>query len=268
MKKCYIILFYALFIALSGCSGTGDTSSSGEESKELKTDIPALYSSVTDISVEVFYESGAEPHTGNTQKGMPFWSILEANISELFEGRTSVPNVHVPRTISEMTEISDQKKSSWTAGEIMGLAESNAKEHTSSPYAKYYIFFLNGYLNEDGKNDTTVIGASLSGTPVIVIFEDVVVSTGGNTMLANYVEQATLVHEFGHAMGLVNNGVPLATNHQDLPNGHHCKNENCVMYWLNEGLSDMKEFVQSYMATGSPVMFGSECLKDTAGYKP
>jgi hypothetical protein len=87
-------------------------------------------------------------------------------------------------------------------------------------------------------------------------------------MLANFIEQATLVHEFGHAMGLVNNGVPLTSSHQDTQKGHHCINTNCVMYWQNEGVSDLKEFVQSYMTTGSLVMFGPECLKDASSYRP
>ena len=202
MKKYQIFLLYFFIVIFAGCSGNNETSSSGESNQELITDIPALYSTVTDVNVQVFYEPGAEPYTGTTQNNMPYWNILEANISELFEGRKTIPNVYVPRTINEMTAIPKQNKISWTAVEIMDLAESIATDYSASPEAKFYVFYLNGNLNEDGKNDTTVIGASLSGTPVIIIFKDVVDSTGGSTVLAKYVEQATLVHEFGHALGL------------------------------------------------------------------
>ena len=264
MKKYYILLLYILISILAGCSGSNETSSS----QELKTVIPELYSTVTDVNVQVFYEPEAEPYTGATQNNVPCWTILEANIAELFSARSFIPNIYVPRIKNEMKAITKLDKTSWTPGDIMDMAADFVSDNSTSPEAEYFVFFIKGYLNEEGKDDMSVIGASLSGTPVIVIFKDVVVSTGGATMLANYLEQATLVHEFGHAMGLVNNGVPLTSNHQDSANGHHCKNSNCVMYWHNDGLSDLREFAQDYMTTGDPVIFGPECLKDVAEYEP
>lgn len=167
-----------------------------------------------------------------------------------------------------MNAIPEQDKNSWTPGDIMDMAVDIISDNSTSPVAEYFVFFIKGYLNEEGKGDKSVIGASLSGTPVIVIFKDVVVSTGGTNMLASYLEQTTLVHEFGHAMGLVNNGLPMTSDHQDTNNGHHCKNTECVMYWHNDGLNDLRDFAQIYMNTGDPVMFGAECLRDAAEYKP
>ncbi len=271
MRKLFVVSLYILFLIISGCSGNGGSSSpssSGQSNQGLVTDIPALYSTVSQIDVEVFYEPGAVPYEGTTQNGFSYWSILEANISVLFESRSLIPDVYVPRSVDEMTVLSEQNKSSWTPQDILNLAESVVDDYTSSPSTEFYIFFVKGYLNEEGKNETTVIGASLTGTPIIVVFKDVVISTGASQALLKYVEQTTLVHEFGHAMGLVNNGVPLSSSHQDTAHGHHCTNNDCVMYWLNEGLADLIAFVQNYMATGDPVMFGSECLNDAKSYKP
>ncbi len=269
MRNCSVVIMYMLFLVFSGCSGDGENSSSSEQSAlTLVTDIPALYSTVSEIEVTVFYEPEAEPYDGNTLNGFAYWSILEANIASLFESRSLIPSVYVPRTIREMTEIPDQDKSSWTAQDVYDLAESVVSDYSSSPKACFYVFFLNGYLSEDGKNVTSVIGASIRGTPIIVVFKDVVRSTGASPTLVKYVEQTTLVHEFGHAMGLVNNGVPLSSRHQDAAHGHHCSNNDCVMYWLNEGLSDLMAFVQRYMATSDPVMFGEECLYDVMNYNP
>jgi hypothetical protein len=264
MRKYFNLLLYILIVISSGCSGSNETSSS----QELKTVIPELYSTVTDINVQVFYEPGAEPYTGTTQNNVPCWTILEANIAALFSERSLIPDIYVPRAKNEMKAIPELDKTSWTPRDIMDMAEDFITENSTSPVAEYFVFFVKGYLNEDGKDDKSVIGASLSGTPVIVIFKDVVVLTGGTTILADYLEQATLVHEFGHAMGLVNNGVPLTSNHQDSANGHHCKNPNCVMYWHNNGLSDLREFTLDYMTTGDPVMFGPECLRDAKEYTP
>lgn len=38
-------------------------------------------------------------------------------------------------------------------------------------------------------------------------------------------------HEFGHLMGLVNQGSPMQTNHIDSANGAHCINPHCLMYY-------------------------------------
>lgn len=271
MKKCFVVSLFILLLIFSGCSGDGgssSSSSSGQSAKELVTDIPALYSTVSQINVEVFYEPGAVPYEGTTQNGFSYWSILEANIAVLFETRSLIPDVYVPRSVDEMTVLSKQNRSSWTPQDILNLAESVVDDHTLSPKTEFYIFFVKGYLSEEGKNETSVIGASLTGTPIIVVFKDVVISTGASPTLLKYVEQTTLVHEFGHAMGFVNNGVPQSTNHQDTAHGHHCSNNDCVMYWLNEGLADLIEFVQKYMATGDPVMFGQECLNDAKSFKP
>jgi len=36
-------------------------------------------------------------------------------------------------------------------------------------------------------------------------------------------------HEFGHNLGLVNNGTPMEEDHHDEANGPHCTNDQCVM---------------------------------------
>jgi hypothetical protein len=271
MKKCFVISLFILLLIFSGCSGDGgsySSSSSGQSTQELVTDIPALFSTVSQIDVEVFYEPCAVPYEGTTQNGFSYWSILEANISVLFESRALIPDVYVPRSVKEMKLLSKQSRSSWTAQDIWDLAESVVTGYSSSPKAEFYIFFVKGYLSEEGKNESSVIGASLTNTPIIVVFKDVVISTGASSSLVKYVEQTTLVHEFGHAMGFVNNGVPQSTNHQDTAHGHHCLNNDCVMYWLNEGSADLISFVQKYMTTGDPVMFGPECLNDAKSFKP
>ncbi len=38
-----------------------------------------------------------------------------------------------------------------------------------------------------------------------------------------------LCHEMGHLLGLVNQGTPMLTDHQDRANGAHCSDNNCLM---------------------------------------
>jgi hypothetical protein len=89
-------------------------------------------------------------------------------------------------------------------------------------------------------------------------------ASGRAGILSRYVEQATMIHEFGHAVGLVNNGLAMAAPHQDQANGAHCTNDSCVMYYAVEGVGGVVDFVQQYVTTGSNVLFGEECLADAA----
>ncbi len=102
----------------------------------------------------------------------------------------------------------------------------------------------------------------------MVMFKEVVAGSSAAALVRKFVEQSTIVHEMGHAFGLVNNGVPMTTSHQDSAHGAHCTNQDCVMYYLNEGAGDLKTFVQNYLISGQTVMYGSECLNDTRSYKP
>jgi predicted Zn-dependent protease len=37
-------------------------------------------------------------------------------------------------------------------------------------------------------------------------------------------------HEFGHLMGLVDQGSPMQNDHKDADHGAHCINPSCLMY--------------------------------------
>ena len=97
------------------------------------------------------------------------------------------------------------------------------------------------------------------------MFKDVIKATGGN-FVQRYVEQSTLVHEMGHALGFVNNGIPMASPHQDTEHGAHTTNSNCVMYYLNEGASDMASFVGRFITGGDINMWGPEVLSDAEAF--
>lgn len=43
-----------------------------------------------------------------------------------------------------------------------------------------------------------------------------------------------LQHEFGHLLGLVDQGSPMQHSHRDTDNGAHCDNRSCLMYYAVE----------------------------------
>lgn len=265
-KGMFSPLLLIALILLAGCSGERDDSAAIPEA--LALDIPALYSTVGAITVLVAHEPRAEPFTGAIHRDISCWSVLEGNIEALFEGRALDPDVFVPSALSEMEEIPPQKQDTWTSEEILGLARNVWGENPSSYEAEFFVLFLKGYFESEGAPDYQIIGVSIIGTPVIAIFKDIVLASSPIPQVARFVEQATLVHEFGHVMGLVDNGVPMVSDHLDPEHPRHCTNNQCVMFWVNEGASDMAQFVRRMVDSDSLVMFGEECLEDTRSYIP
>lgn len=263
MRK--LVPYVLVLCLLLGC-GHG-ASQSDDATAAWDIDIPALYTSTTSISVHVAYESGYAPYTDTIVNNHPAWSVLEDNLNALFDGRAIVPDIIIPQSLSEMTALPEQGKTTWTTAEVFSLAQSVWSDETSSTTAHFHILFLGGNFVDNGAVKPTVIGISLNGKSVLAVFKEVITASSSSAV-RRYVEQATVVHELGHALGLVNNGLPLNSAHQDTSHDKHCTNSNCVMYWQNEGGADLAAFVQQVIDTGETVMFGSECLDDALAYHP
>lgn len=262
--RCFLL---SVLLFLAGCSGGGGDSSPAIP-EDLSLDIAALYSVVDTVTVLVSHEPGAEPFTGTVQAGLPTWSVLKSNIDALFLGRDIEPEVYVPETFSEMNQLPAQGQDTWTPDDILALARNTWGPTPTSYEAEFFVFFLKGYFDSQRAPDERIIGVSLVGTPVIAIFKDVVLSPGNPSQVSLYVEQATLVHEFGHVMGLVDNGVPMVRDHLDPEHPRHCSSSDCVMYWLNEGAADMMRFAGQVLEGGSAVMFCDLCVEDARSYEP
>ena len=68
-------------------------------------------------------------------------------------------------------------------------------------------------------------------------------------------ESAVLMHEFGHVLGLVNNGTPMTQNHEG--ESGHCDNEDCLMFYAAE-TGDML----AILGGGSIPTLDEQCLDD------
>lgn len=231
------------------------------------------FSSTTRLTIEVAYESGHAPYTDTKitlSDGAPssLWNLLEENLNALYLGRNPFPIIAVPKTLNEMQELPVQGKTSWTVADIMALAKEHRKGTSSETQSYFWVVFLGGHFNDGKEDKKSMVGVSLGGTTILAIFKDVVRETGEDeSLVQRYVEQATLVHELGHALGLVNNGLPMHQDHHDSEHALHCKNPDCVMYWLNEGKTDLIGFVKKLMK-GHVIMFDQQCLEDARKFSP
>jgi hypothetical protein len=259
-----ISIIFGILVFYTNCSKSNNNQTDLVNTQE--NNVNFYFKSMKLLTVDVFYEPGAEPYVGNNANGKAYWDLLKDNLSAIFQGRAV--SFSVPKTLSEMTLLPLQNKSVWSAIEVAQL-ESSFGRPASTDEARFSIFFLNGNVDGgSGSVNLNTLGFQVTGTRAIAIFKNVIRSTGVNPNgpVPRYVEQSTLVHELGHALGFVNNGLPLTSAHHDSANGAHCTNANCVMHYLNEGKSDLTSFVQNYISTGSTVMFQSECLQDARSY--
>ncbi len=215
------------------------------------------------IEVEVDYMAGAEPFTGSAGALGDLWQIFGDNAARLFEGTGSV--VKFPSNINEMEEVDVAPAESFTASAILAIAQDHRDLLNTPERATFYALWLDGFFKDnEGAVRQDVLGVSIGDTGVIAMFKPVIESASSPRFdgVARFVEQTTLVHEFGHAAGLVNRGVPLTSDHHDAEHGAHCDDDRCVMFFANEGVADLRDFVLDFVVNGDTVVFGDECLAD------
>lgn len=256
-----------LFCFLAACNFGNSTSAPAGDDAPIDARSPGDGSvkgtvfdpAVTKVTVEVDYETGAEPFTGNIIGFGDTWSITTTNIDRLFSGTKTLA---IPTTIGAMESIGDVPDEALTVADMLALAQAHRQGKDTQTEKTYYVLFVSGNLSDDNGPNQNILGVSIGNTGVIVMFKDVIRGASGLSNVQRYVEQSTMVHELAHGIGLVNNGVPLTSAHQDSTHGAHCTNDACVMYWQNEGASAMTAWATQYVLTSNTILFKADCLAD------
>ena len=246
--------------ALLASCGTSDSASDVQASisKSIFSD------SVSNFTINAIYEIGAEPYTGNIGlSGNDTWDITSESYQSLFSSHAS-RSVTTPSTLSDMTAIPDRAQSTWSTAELLNLGNSVAPALNSGNTITISVIYLNGLLN----NNSNVLGVHITGTHFVFVFKDVVTSVGGDAASQRYVEQATVVHEVGHAVGLVNNGLPATSAHEDAAHRGHTTNTNGVMYFAVASSENILTTLAGVITGGQLNLFESESLSDAHSYHP
>lgn len=171
------------------------------------------------LLVEIDYVNGQQPRAGSVD-------LLEQRIDERLSkpGGTTVRQTAFASTRTvysndNLKQVEATQRNDRPAGDTMTL----------------YILFLNGHHEKDTSNEK-VLGVQYDYSS-IAIFKETVDSSGGLLGLsftAADVERAVLIHELGHAMGLVNNGLKMVHDHEDKDHPKHSNSRDSVMYWAVE----------------------------------
>lgn len=138
----------------------------------------------------------------------------------------------------------------YTLREINDLELRYRDRYTSGDTAVVYMLWLDGRFENEG-----TLGVAYHGTSIAMFKGTIrdnsksdaqVLPTPGTLVLPreHFVERAVAVHEFGHVLGLVNNGIEMVRPHEmttdpvpetDYDEGEaHSSNNESVMFWAVE----------------------------------
>ena len=255
---------FCSILLLQNCS-RNEESNEPSPQEEQANQVDVIFSdSVTAFNINVVYETGAVPRTGNISlTSTDIWEITETSYESIFQDHVD-RNVNVPKTLGEMTEIPDQNKSSWSSEELIALGQQEASLLASENEVNITVIFLRGLYDNRG----SVLGVHFSGYPFAFVFKDVVEGVGGSEKTQQYVEQSTVIHEIGHAIGLVNIGLPMVVDHEDGEHPGHTSNEDGVMYWAVESSDDILSVLTDIILGDQLDLFEVESKADARSYHP
>ncbi len=233
-------------------------------------------STVKNVVFEVDYVEGAEPYSASKTgplghvEGIGF-ALFRTNIERLLQGRGKT--ITIVDSLAALEKLSDVSGADFTKQQILDIAARHRDSQPTADTVVVYVVWLPGYLNDGTTVRTDVLGASFGDAGVIGMFYPVIASQVGDAQLpvakARLMEQATLVHETAHALGLVDRGVALTSPHRDAEasHGRHCDNAQCIMHYTLESITTVKAFVEGVAADGSTVVFDDACLADADAAK-
>ncbi len=196
---------------------------------------------------------------------------LTAGLSQLLDKPAGVEVVHDGLIPSKGAD------HAWTFSELSALAKQTFDLAVPDDTIKMHIVFLDGRYAED-TDSFKILGLAWASTH-LVVFKDTIESLcqGGlagplsqtlRARLCASTELGIWTHEVGHLLGLVGNGLPLTTDHQDHDHGAHDTDDGCIMYYAYQGQALVDLFRTRLLAGGEPDLgFDAACLADIAAVR-
>lgn len=184
------------------------------------------------LLVEVDYLPGSPPST-----------FALDNLAAVAKAQTLKREVRVLPPVEIADEGLRRKGESWTLEEIYRVHEATFS--SGAPWrlgqgdtAFLHVIYLDSLLEYEYNGKSTA-AVGLSSRNVIYVFRsDAVLDDGplrevrdprSGTPMQQVRETGTLLHELGHAMGLVNNGIPMVRPHNDPEDPAHSRNPESIM---------------------------------------
>lgn len=231
----YVLFIFTTIIAvflISSCTGLTDSDSNQDNGTEQLQEFSSVAppgdsarsflsdQQFDELNLEIDYMPGYEP----TERAL---DSLESFLKKYLNKSTI--NIESP------TRIEAGEQNAYSGEDIRNLEEEHRDNYTSydNPDGETlwaYFIFVDGEYDQQN-----VLGVAYYNTSMAFFGPTIHNNSGDIGQADRYKLEATVFnHEFGHNMGLVANGSPMQENHQDSGNGHHCTEDNCLMYYAVE----------------------------------
>jgi hypothetical protein len=191
------------------------------------------------LVIEIDYIHGFEPSSASVN-----------NLVALLQTLLNKPSgIEVKRS-----GITSPGKNVYTIADIEALQREHRNEITKKNVITVHVLFL-----DHDYADPNVLGVQY-GNSSIAIFEKTIhdISGGLTQPPTELLETTVLEHEFGHILGLTNNGTALQSAHQDSAHGAHCNNTSCLMYYAVE----TGDVVNNLLSSGNAPNLDGACIND------
>jgi hypothetical protein len=193
------------------------------------------------LYVDLIYDQGNPPssETVNNLKAFLYNRLNKPGGIQIIE-RVFNGNGKSTLSIADVEDIEKKNRSYFSKGNILGA----------------FVYFANSDYNNN-QGSTKVLGITYASTS-IVLFGKTIHSYSGSFGQPSYTTLETTVaeHEFGHVMGLVNNGTSMVKQHMDAGHDKHCSNTACLMYYSAE----TSDIVQNIL--GGVPSLDQDCIDD------
>lgn len=124
-------------------------------------------------------------------------------------------------------DVIPSQKQGLKVSDFERLKDAHKDQSNSDDTVVTYVLYVDGGSASD-TDEGKVLGLAYSHNTV-VMFDETINNAANLRFSATEIERAVLVHEFGHILGLVNNGIPMKTPHEHSTEKKHSDNPNSVM---------------------------------------
>ncbi len=240
MRRESWVALILLCAPITGCFGTVDQVLPEDYGIPGGLTLACLSSAqFTSMVVEVDYSSSSTPEPSALQ-------LLQSRLEDVCDK---------PGGVSIQTQVTTfEETGTWSDQEVRDIAHAT---RSASPLQdnvlRWHVLYPTGNYQDD-----SVLGVAVDASTV-AIFQDTI--EGAENFLgrpsAEDIEEAVLVHEIGHLLGLINIVYTSTHAHEDPDHPHHSNNDQSVMYWAVESTS-----VTNFITGAVPNDFDAEDRDD------
>lgn len=128
-------------------------------------------------------------------------------------------------------ELASPDKESLTLQEVADLEAENRTVYNEGDTLGMYIYFADAPSdNDDDSEGLVTLGVVYRNTSMVIYERNIrLLANQNSSITVADIETATINHEFGHLLGLVNLGSPQVNLHEDAEDENHCNQVGCLM---------------------------------------